>query len=125
MLNIGRCLLAAIVLGLSSCGSDDPPTIENSSTPISGRSQPVDGQAAYEAVCASCHREGIDGAPATGDASAWSGRSQLWMAVLSEHVKTGYLQMPARGGDEAMSDANIEAATEYMLLQTYPDLPRD
>jgi cytochrome c5 len=47
------------------------------------------------------------------------------MAVLAEHAKSGYFQMPARGGDETFSDADLEAATEYMLALTYPERPRD
>jgi cytochrome c5 len=47
------------------------------------------------------------------------------MAVLAEHVMSGYLQMPERGGDVNLSDADAQAATEYMLLLTYPDRPAD
>jgi cytochrome c5 len=47
------------------------------------------------------------------------------MAVLSEHAMDGYLQMPARGGNETMPDADVQAATEYMMLLTYPDRPGD
>ena len=64
-------------------------------------------------------------APLIGNPKDWSGRSELWDAVLAEHAKKGYLHMPAQGGDAEISDSEIEAATEYMLSRTYPDLPLD
>lgn len=79
------------------------------------------GQAAYERVCASCHEEGVDGAPATGDREAWAGRSALWVAVLEEHAINGYLKMPAKGGDLSLSDAEVSAAATYMLTLTHPE----
>ena len=85
----------------------------------------VSGEQAYEMVCASCHETGAGGAPVTGDADSWSGRSPLWEAVLVEHAENGYLAMPARGGATELPDAVVSRATEYMMLRTYPALPRD
>jgi len=79
------------------------------------------GQRVYEDVCAECHEQGVDGAPAVGDRSAWGDRSCLWVAVLEEHAKDGYLKMPAKGGDPSLSDQEVTAAAEYMLTLTYPD----
>ena len=81
------------------------------------------GQAAYDRICASCHEEGLDGAPATGDREAWAGRSALWVAVLEEHAINGYLNMPAKGGDLSLTDAEVSAAAAYMLAQTHPGRP--
>lgn len=33
--------------------------------------------------------------------------------------------MPAMGQGDSQSDADIKAATEYMLSRTYPELPVD
>jgi cytochrome c5 len=33
--------------------------------------------------------------------------------------------MPARGGDARMSEYDVDAAVEYMLTITHPELPRD
>ena len=82
-------------------------------------------QCAYERACAACHDEGLNGAPAVGDREAWADRSSLWVAVLEEHAKEGYLDTPARGGDPALSDCEVAAATEYMLSLTHPDRPAD
>jgi len=80
------------------------------------------GQRVYEDVCANCHEQGVDGAPAVGDSSAWAERSCLWVAVLEEHAKTGYLKMPARGGDADLTDQEVTAAAQYMLTLTHPEL---
>ena len=84
----------------------------------------VIGQRAYEDICAGCHEEGLNGAPKTGNRVAWEGRSWLWEAVLFEHARTGYNDMPAKGGDTMLDEATVTKAAEYMMSLTYPDLPR-
>ena len=84
----------------------------------------VIGQRAYEDLCAGCHEEGLDGAPKTGDRVAWEGRSWLWEAVLFEHARSGYNDMPAKGGDSTLDEATVTKAAEYMMALTYPDMPR-
>ena len=83
------------------------------------------GQETYQGNCAQCHDEGINGAPVTGDRKSWSNRSPLWSAVLIVHAQNGYLGMPAKGGCTELSDRAVEAAGEYMLSITFPELPRD
>ena len=82
------------------------------------------GQRAYEDLCAGCHEEGLNGAPKTGDLAAWEGRSWLWEAVLFEHARVGFNQMPAKGGDSQLDEATVTKAAEYMLALVYPDQPR-
>lgn len=82
------------------------------------------GKETYEAACASCHAEGTDDAPAIGDRAAWSTRSPLWSAILLEHAKDGFLGMPASGGQPALTERAVEAAGEYMLGETFPEMPR-
>jgi len=84
-----------------------------------------DGSKAYEAACASCHETGVDNAPVTGNTKDWAGRSNLWDAVLSEHAQKGYLRMPAKGGSVDTSEYDVDAAAEYMLTITHPDMPHD
>ena len=83
------------------------------------------GKEVYEQACASCHDEGVDGAPAIGDRQAWSERSPLWSAVLFEHSKAGYLKMPGKGDHEELTDRSVDAAGEYLLSVTFPELPLD
>jgi cytochrome c5 len=83
----------------------------------------LSGEEAYEQVCASCHEEGLEGAPKTGDQDAWAGRSWLWETVLFEHARSGFEGMPAKGGDQSLDDDTVTKAAEHMMSLTYPDMP--
>lgn len=82
------------------------------------------GRETYKFACASCHDKGKDAAPVIGDRESWSNRSPLWSAVLFEHAKNGYMDMPAGGGHPELTERAVEAAGEYMLSETFPELPR-
>lgn len=84
-----------------------------------------DGKKAYDAICARCHESGVDGAPVTGNKADWEGRSNLWEAMLFEHADKGYIMMPARGNADYATEYDAEAAAEFMLTITHPELPRD
>jgi cytochrome c5 len=83
------------------------------------------GRDVYEWACAACHDEGKEEAPRIGQKESWADRSPLWSAVLLEHAKQGWLDMPAKGGHPYLSDRAVQAAGEYMLCETFPELPRD
>lgn len=85
----------------------------------------LNGEAAYLEHCAGCHETGLLGAPREGEPTDWQGRSALWQAVLMEHARTGYFDMPARGGKTGLPDEIVDAAAEYMLEQTFTDRPED
>ncbi len=124
-------LIATASLLACSAGGDDTAATRNQQSgsdypEVSWRARYLAlGQETYVTACASCHDEGKDGAPVKGDRETWSNRSPLWSAVLLEHAKDGYLQMPAKGGQNKLSDRAVEAAGEYMLNETFPELPRD
>jgi cytochrome c5 len=84
-----------------------------------------DGRRAYEEACSRCHDTGVDGAPVVVESGDWSGRSGLWEAVLFEHVKKGYMTMPAKGGKPGLSEYDAEAAAEYLLNKSHPELQPD
>ena len=112
-------LISAVVLLLGACaGNPQGPDAAAAAADANGK-QP------YLDYCAGCHETGMLGAPIAGDAAFWEGRSTLWQAVLMEHAKTGYFDMPAKGSRPDLPDATIDAATEYMLGITFPDLPID
>lgn len=120
----------AIAMILAACGqatdSAAPATSQVVPPPPAEDTMQLSGKQAYEKVCAECHDEGVDGAPRTGDRDTWTGRSWLWEAVLFEHAKSGYMTMPAKGGEDTLDDAIVEMAAEYMLAKTYPDvMPSD
>ena len=83
------------------------------------------GRETYQSACASCHDEGKEDSPAIGDRDAWSTRSPLWEAILFEHANSGFLNMPAKGGQPQLTERAVEAAGEFMLCETFPELPRD
>jgi len=85
----------------------------------------INGEAAYLEHCAGCHETGLLGAPREGKPADWENRSKLWQGVLMEHAKTGYFDMPARGGETKLPDEIVDAAAEYMLETTFPNRPRD
>ena len=126
--------LAFILFSLLGCSQAEDPAAETAPVTdpaetdravMSWRDeQQQRGRELYQEACADCHDEGKDSAPTTGDAESWTDRSPLWSAVLLEHAKSGYLGMPARGGSE-LTDHDVELAGEYMLTETFPDLPRD
>jgi cytochrome c5 len=119
-------------LSLAACG---PERDHETSVEIEASGQQASQQAAtepelsgldaYNKVCARCHETGVDGAPVTGNPADWENRSDLWQAVLMEHANAGYLGMPAKGGEDALSDWTINAATQYMLEITFPNRSRD
>jgi len=128
-------LLLAAALALSSGCSRNEEGASPASTPVAApesvraeswrEDQLLTGKETYEAACASCHDQGEGDAPSTGDRSEWSERSDLWTAVLAEHASAGYLRMPEKGGHSELSEEQVSAALEYMLSETFPELPRD
>ncbi len=98
-------ILFSSLLVLISCsgGNEDPaspvvPAPDSARSESWRESQLERGQEVYEAACAACHDQGEGNAPAIGDQTAWSERSDLWTAVLSGHAQAGYFDMPEKGG---------------------------
>jgi cytochrome c5 len=122
--------LTLALIGLSGCYSEgneqQASEGSNGSASYSWRDHQYKlGQDIFNEVCAECHDKGKGAAPAIGDRESWVNRSPLWSAVLLQHAKNGYLDMPAKGGEPGLSDSEVEAAGEYMLSVTFPELPRD
>lgn len=84
-----------------------------------------DGRKAYETYCKACHESDETRAPTTREEIDWAERSKLWEAVLFEHAEKGYLEMPAKGGAQDMSEYEVEAAAEYMVTVTHPGMLHD
>lgn len=76
------------------------------------------GNEVVETVCASCHAKGLNGAPRIGDKAAWAKRASQGLTALTEHALTGIRNMPAHGGNAALSDIEIERAITYMVNQS-------
>jgi len=96
----------------------DAPTVETPAKP-----EPVatamSGPQVYNTACLACHGPGIGGAPILGDAAQWADRITQGAETLNKHAiegftgSTGY--MPPKGGRIDLSDAEIEAAVDYMV----------
>jgi cytochrome c5 len=72
------------------------------------------GEQVYSEVCTSCHAAGLAGAPKFGDVAAWGSRLKAGLEGLMSSVIKGKGNMPARGGDPTLSDAEIQNAVAYM-----------
>jgi cytochrome c5 len=118
-------MILSIAVFFAACKQADPGSSASSSVGEQAVPVHVTPSVAYEHACAKCHETGMNGAPRTGDAEAWAGRSALWEAVLFEHAQKGYFKMPAHGLDGRFSDEEVAAAAQYMLEITHPDRPRD
>jgi cytochrome c5 len=77
-----------------------------------------DGKKVFEATCNVCHGAGIAGAPKFGDKAAWAPRLAEGINVLHQHALHGFQGksgvMPPKGGNNALSDAEVMAAVDYM-----------
>jgi len=139
---IAMTVLTVIIMILASFASsdvnarlDERSDIENSQA-IAERLAPVGNFAAETAVavvaepvvltgeqayssCIACHGAGVAGAPATGNADAWSDRIAKGAEALYANAINGYQgsagYMPAKGGNTALSDESVKAAVDYMI----------
>ena len=73
------------------------------------------GEKLYKQACAACHVAGVAGAPKFGDKTAWAPRIATGMDALVAAVIKGKGIMPAKGGAANASDADLRAATQYMV----------
>ena len=77
-----------------------------------------DGKKVFDTTCSVCHGAGIAGAPKFGDKAAWAPRIAQGINVLHQHALQGFQGkqgvMPPKGGNTALSDAEVQAAVDYM-----------
>ncbi|MDP3817528.1 MAG: c-type cytochrome [Methylotenera sp.] len=72
------------------------------------------GEEVYKAGCAMCHTSGLMEAPKLGDENAWKPRIAQGYDTLVNHANKGIRMMPAKGGNSALSDAEVAGAVKYM-----------
>jgi cytochrome c5 len=76
------------------------------------------GKQIWEGTCSACHATGALGAPKIGDKAEWAPHLAKGLKVLEDHALHGFLQMPAKGGNSALTDAQVIKALEYMISQS-------
>ena len=80
------------------------------------------GEKVFASSCKSCHDSGKpqNDAPQLSEQTEWKdragkGRADLYKSAIEGF--TAYYAMPARGGNAALSDDEVKAAVDYMLLR--------
>ena len=84
---------------------------------VSAASEFRSGKQIYDESCAGCHASGVLQAPKLGDKVDWSKREQQGFKVLLTHALKGYKNMPAKGGNPAIKNKEIENAIKYLLAE--------
>jgi cytochrome c5 len=78
------------------------------------------GEEIWKGTCQVCHAEPLSGAPLITDKAAWAprvakGKETLYRSALGGFVGPKGTEMPARGGNPSLSDAQVKAAVDYMV----------
>jgi cytochrome c5 len=89
--------------------------------PATGGGNVAKGETVYKQTCFACHAAGVAGAPKLGDKAAWGPRIAQGNDTLYMHSIKGFQgkagMMPPKGGNMALSDADVKAAVDYMVSQ--------
>lgn len=102
-LTLSIFLLIITILG-SGCSDQQTNSVDHSA-----------GIEIYTKNCKVCHASGINGAPILGNNKMWGPRSTQPIETLVEHASSGFGLMPAKGGNDSLTDQQLEQAISYML----------
>jgi cytochrome c5 len=80
----------------------------------------TDGSVIFGNLCTGCHSSGAGGAP-TLDKAHWAARIAQGKDTLYNHALNGFTgsagTMPPKGGNPALSEAQVKATVDWMLSQ--------
>jgi cytochrome c5 len=81
----------------------------------------ADGKAIFNQFCASCHIQGMNGAPKLGSRADWAARIKEGKVDLIAEAYGGVRLMPAKGGKPDLSIEEFSTAVIYMANQAGAD----
>jgi cytochrome c5 len=114
-------LLPLAFLLLGACAQEkkiDTKTQTESASKVLAEQKIAEAKTIYDTNCASCHDTGMMEAPKPGDTEEWNKRmAQGFDVVINKSIegfegKKG--TMPAKGGNENLSESEITKAVSYM-----------
>lgn len=76
------------------------------------------GKQVYDVGCAGCHASGVLSAPKFSNKADWTPREKQGLQTLFDHAIKGFKNMPAKGGNPAFKNEEVEAAVKYMLANS-------
>lgn len=109
----------------SQASSQEASSSQQASTGSSGASGggQKSGKEVFNGLCVSCHGAGLPGVPQFGNKKEWAPRIAKGKATLYKHALHGFssggpLAMPPKGGNPALSDAEVKSAVDYMVANS-------
>lgn len=129
---VGLLVLAVIAVGIIAKTFHPPQHVQgNAESALLERIKPVgevvvaaaesaapgsakSGEQIVAQTCGACHSSGVMGSPKLGDKAAWAPRIAQGFDTLVKNAIAGIRAMPAKGGNPALSDAEVTAAVVHM-----------
>ena len=107
-LNLKLALIVVGLLSLWGCSTTKPVDQK----PDFGK-----GNKIFNGYCAECHLNADNEAPQLDESDDWDVRKPQWGAVWKDHVKSGFLAMPAKGGHSELTEQDINDALYFMEVK--------
>ena len=141
MTNMQKQILIAVasLVLISGCGGKENGNSASGSMPASAEisravgvqsvqieaaPDPATGEKVYKSTCSICHKSGLKGAPRMGIKEDWEARLTQSNEALYDHAINGFRSkkgfMPSRGSNAKLSDAEVKAAVDYMVVHAIP-----
>ena len=105
---------AVAALAAAPAAAAAPVVTAAAAAPAAASAKP-DGKKIYDSGCVACHGAGVAGAPKFGDKAVWAPRIKTGMEALYTASIKGKGVMPPKGGNTALSDADVKAAVDFMV----------
>lgn len=113
-------IVAASLALLSGCGGRE----DKAGAPASDAPEMEIGESVYKSTCSICHKSGLKSAPRLGVKEDWEGRLTQSREILYGHAINGFRGkkgiMPSRGSNAKLTDAEVRAAVDYMVVHAVP-----